>query len=317
MELAIEPGAGPRAVLDLLAAARRSVWMEMYLLTDERAIDALAGRAQAGCDVRVLLEPTPYRDETANVDAYRALAAAGVSVRWSSQEFTYTHAKAFTIDHERLVVMTLNLSGSGLSGNREYLAVDDDPTDVAAADTLFQADASAAGATPTTPAPAQGASLGPTERAQDRSLPTRLVTSPGGSRAALGTLVAEAARTLHVETEEVTDGSIVGALVAARARGVTVTFVWPGPADAGGRLAKLSAAGAIIRATSTPSIHGKAMVADGVRAYVGSANLSPTSLDSNREIGLLLDGGGDLSAAARLASTIADDAARGVPPAAL
>jgi phosphatidylserine/phosphatidylglycerophosphate/cardiolipin synthase-like enzyme len=57
--LVVEPDAGPQAVLDLVSSARASLWMEMYLLTDDGAIAALAGRAAAGCDVRVILEPAP------------------------------------------------------------------------------------------------------------------------------------------------------------------------------------------------------------------------------------------------------------------
>ncbi len=38
----------------------------MYLLTDARAVAALADRARAGCDVRVILEPAPYLNEGAN-----------------------------------------------------------------------------------------------------------------------------------------------------------------------------------------------------------------------------------------------------------
>ena len=49
----------------------------MYLLTDARAIAALADRARAGCDVRVILEPAPYLNEDANQPAFAALAAAG------------------------------------------------------------------------------------------------------------------------------------------------------------------------------------------------------------------------------------------------
>jgi phosphatidylserine/phosphatidylglycerophosphate/cardiolipin synthase-like enzyme len=35
-------------------------------------------------------------------------------------------------------------------------------------------------------------------------------------------------------------------------------------------------------------MHAKMMVADGTRAYVGSENFSSQSLDSNRELGLLM-----------------------------
>ena len=295
IDLLVEPDAGPEAVLDLIASARASLWMEMYLLTDGRATDALAARARAGCDVRVALDPAPYGDETGNQGAFEALGAAGVAVRWSSPRFTYTHAKAFTIDHARLVVMTLNLTGAGLAGNREYVAVDDDPADVGAAEALFQADA--------TGAVARGRA--------------RVVTSPDGSRAALADLIAGATRTLDVETEELTDQAMVRSLLEARARGVAVTLVWPGPADSGAPFTTLAAAGVTVRATTAPAIHAKAVVADQVRAYVGSVNLSPTSLDENREIGLMLDGPQDRAVAARLASTVDDDAGRGVSPAAL
>ena len=82
-------------------------------------------------DVRVLLEPAPYQAETANQTAFARLAAAGADVRWSTSRFTYTHAKTLIVDHATLAVLTLNLTASGLGGNREYAAIDTDPVDVA------------------------------------------------------------------------------------------------------------------------------------------------------------------------------------------
>ncbi|HEY5089603.1 MAG TPA: phospholipase D-like domain-containing protein [Polyangia bacterium] len=289
--LVVEPDAGPQAVLDLITSARASLWMEMYLLTDDRAIAAIAGRAAAGCDVRVILEPAPYQDAGANQTAFDRLAAAGVDVRWSTARFTYTHAKTFTIDHVRLAVLTLNLTTAGLTGNREYAALDDDPTDVAAAETIFAADA--LGATTALPA-------------------GRLVTSPESTRPALRALIDDARTSLALETEELTDTAIVGALLDARARGVAVTLAWPGPASgAGSPFLELAATGAVVRAVTAPPIHGKVLVADGRTLYVGSANLTPTSLDDNREMGLWLD---QPATAALIATTVADDAAGGAAP---
>jgi len=290
VQLLIEPDAGRAAVLDLLASARTSLWMEMYLLTDDDAIAALAGRAAAGCDVRVILEPAPYQQAGANQAAYDRLAAAGVDVRWSLPRFTYTHAKAFTVDHARLVVLTLNLTGSGLGGNREYVAVDDDAADVGAAEAIFAADALGAGTAPA----------------------GRLVTSPESSRPTLLALVAGARTSLALETEELTDGEVVSALLDARARGVAVTLAWPGPAQgAGAPFTALLAAGALVRAVSVPSIHGKVVVADGHALYLGSANLSPTSLDADRELGLLL---AQPEAAAEVGAVVAAGATAGAPP---
>jgi phosphatidylserine/phosphatidylglycerophosphate/cardiolipin synthase-like enzyme len=223
--------------------------MEMYLLTDEDAIAAIEERARAGVDVRVILETAPYLDEGANLASYERLGAAGVRVRWASDRFRYTHAKAMIVDGARLVVMTLNLTASGLGGgNREYAVVDDDPEDVAAATRVFAAD----------------------EVGEIAVGGARLVTSPDGSRGVFSALVAGAATTLELESEELNDPDVRDALTAARARDVAVTVVLPGTGGA-------------------PVVHAKAMVADRRTCYVGSANFSPTSLDRNREMGLLID----------------------------
>jgi cardiolipin synthase A/B len=289
--LLTEPEAGAKTIVDLISSARASLWMEMYLLTDDRAISAIAARAAAGCDVRVIVEPAPYQDAGANQAAFDQLAAAGVDVRWSTSRFTYTHAKTFTIDHARLVVLTLNLTAAGLGGNREYAAIDDDPTDVAAAETIFAADE--VGAPTAVP-------------------PGRLVTSPESTRPSLLALIVGARASLDLETEELTDAAIIGALLDACARGVAVTLAWPGPASgAGAPFLTLASAGAVVRAATAPPIHGKVVVADDRTLYVGSANLTPTSLDDNREMGLWLE---QPATAAQVAAIVAGDAAGGAAP---
>ena len=279
-------------MLDLVQAAHASLWMEMYLLTDDGAIAALADRAAAGVDVRVILEPSPYGDADGNQAAYARLSAAGVDVRWATARFTYTHAKSFTIDHARLVVLTLNLTRDGLSGNREYGAIDDDPTDVAASEAIFAADQAGA--------PAVIAS------------PGRVVSSPESTRPALLGLIQGAQAALALETEELADPQIVAALLGARARGVAVTVVWPGPAaGAGAPFTTLAASGAIVRAATAPPIHGKVLVADARTLYVGSANLTATSLDDNRELGVRL---AQADTAGAIGAMVAADAAGGQAP---
>ncbi len=279
-------------MLRLIAGARQSVWVEMYLLTDGDAVSALAARAAAGCDVRVLLEPAPYQAETANQGAYARLAAAGADVRWSTARFTYTHAKMLIADHATLAVLTLNLTSAGLGGNREYVAIDTDAADVAAAETLFMSD-----------------EIGDSAAGEPRG---RLVTSPESSRQEILALFAGAREALAIETEELADREAVEALLAARARGVAITLAWPGPAArAPATFRSLAAAGAAVRAVDRPPIHGKVVVADGRRVYLGSANLTATSLDANREVGLAVE---DPVLAGAIVATVAADAAGGIPP---
>ena len=93
---------------------------------------------------------------------------------------------------------------------------------------------------------------------------------------------------------------------------MAVTLAWPGPAGgAGAPFTTLAAAGATVRAVGAPAIHGKVVVADDRALYVGSVNLTPTSLDDNRELGLLLDAP---PTAVEVAGIVAADAAGGAAP---
>jgi phosphatidylserine/phosphatidylglycerophosphate/cardiolipin synthase-like enzyme len=293
VQVLVEPEAGADAVRALLTNARRALWMEMYLLTDTATIQALVARRLAGVDVRVILEPHPYQADGANDEAFAELAAGGVDVAWSSPRFALTHAKFAVVDHARLVVLTLNLTRAGLSGNREYAIVDDDARDVAAADAMITADL--------TGVPAPGGA------------PGRVLAAPTTTRPALAAAITRARRTISIETEEVSDVAIVAALVDARARGCAVSIALPGagasPAtnDAARRLA---AAAVVVRFVDVPAVHAKAVVADDW-LYVGSANLTSASLDTNREVGLGLT---DAAALRLVASTIAGDLARGRAP---
>jgi cardiolipin synthase A/B len=70
------------------------------------------------------------------------------------------------------------------------------------------------------------------------------------------------------------------------------------------RLAELSQAHVAVRFSGHLYMHAKLMLVDGVRAFVGSINFSTTSLDTNRELGVLL---AEPVAPNLLASTFAED----------
>jgi phosphatidylserine/phosphatidylglycerophosphate/cardiolipin synthase-like enzyme len=293
VQLLVGPEAGGQAVLSLFAGARRSLWLEIYLLTDDQVIETLVARRKAGVDVRVVLEPHPYQADGANDDAFARLAAAGALVAWASPRFALTHAKVAIVDHARLAVLTLNLTRSGLGLNREYVVVDEDPRDVAAAEALFSSDVT-------------GVDAGVIASG-------RVVASPASTRGALAAAVGRAARAVTVEMEELSDPGLVDALVAARRRGCAVSVALPGS----GRSAATSAAarrlaegGVAVRLVDAPTIHAKAVVADDW-LYVGSANLTTASLDFNREVGLALT---DPVALRQVSLTIAADLARGRAP---
>jgi cardiolipin synthase len=297
VQLLVSPHAGAdgggRACLAAVAEAQGRVWVEMYLLTDDAAVEALVAARARGVDVRVLLEPSPYGAETANEAAFAALAQAGVDVRWLQMATGLVHAKLLLID-QRVWISTANLTGAGLDRNREYLVLDPDAGDVERAAALWQRDAIGAPAPTGEPA-------------------TRLIISPIDARSRLTALVDGARTSIALEVEELSDSEVVARLIAARARGIAVSVVVPTGTDRAGATsaaaARLAGSGVEVRASGGPPLHAKAMTVDGAVAYVGSVNLTRASLDDNREVGVLVTDG---LVAARIRDVIVQDGLAGV-----
>lgn len=291
VQIFVEPSAGETPVTQLIRGAQKSVWVEVYLLTDRTVTYALEDAAQRGVDVRVLLEPNPYGSgATTPAQTLSQLQAAGVHAQASNPAFHYTHEKAIIIDSATLLVMTANLTKSGLGGssyaqNREYGVVDTTAEDVREAAAIFQADWQRV--TPTLSDP-------------------HLVVSPVNARARLTAFIAAAHTSLIIQDEEMYDPQIEAALVAAAQRGVNVQIELPPPtgSSSGGDVARLTQGGVHVRYVATVYIHAKMMVADGALAFVGSENFSANSLDDNRELGLLI---ADSGAIAMLTTTFQHD----------
>ena len=291
--LLVLPDDGGQTIVTALAGARRRAWVEMYLLTDGDALDALVAARRAGADVRVLLEPDPYGSSPDNQSAYLALQQAGIDVRWFAVPDGLVHIKLLLLD-DAAWVLTPNLTHAGLTGNREYAVVDRAAADVARAETIFQDDAA-------------GRPL------EDDGGATRVVVSPLDARPRLTAAIDAARMSLRLEIEELSDPDLVARLSAGQARGVTISVLVPDTdrsASTDAAAAALRSAGVPVRALPSPTLHAKAMVVDDRVAYVGSINFTSASLDDNRELGLLLT---DAPLVSRVGATLDSDWAHGVP----
>lgn len=299
VSLLVEPnGRDGAELIDAMRAAASAIDVEIYQLDDDRAIAALADRARAGVAVTVVLDGSPS-GRAWNARAATRLAEAGAVVAWSNPAFRYTHAKLVVIDDAVAWIMTMNLDYSSPADNREYLAIDREPADVAEALAVIRADLAA------TAMPVDGT----------------LVVANANARSRLAALIDGATASIDVEVEELGDAAIVRALADAAARGVRVRV-----ALAAGTLAKwdrdlladiTAAGGTVVQVGSDldhrgrsapPYLHAKLIVIDGARAFVGSENLSTTSLDHNREVGVVI---ADPATLAVLAQTFEDDVATG------
>lgn len=289
VQIIVEPSDNGAAIEAAISGATKSIHMTMYLLSSTNVVKALIARHKAGVDVKVILNQNFPQAGTDNSYVYGQLQSAGVPVVYASLLFTYTHEKCVIIDGTTAWIMTMNLTQSSPSSNREFLAIDTDPADVAEAETIFQSDYAH-----TKPA-----------------VSGKLLVAPVNAHALMLGLISTAKKSLDVEDESLSDWQVTDALVAAKKAGVAVRVVLSDQTPTAAQstsIGKFKAAGIPVVSVSNPYIHAKAVVADGTLAYVGSENLTQNSLDSNRELGLVV---GAASEVAKVASTVAADFSAG------
>src|SRR5437660_5643990 len=105
VQVIVEPDAGEHPITDAITSAKKSVWLEIYLLTDRNVIRALEEDANRGIDVRVMLEPHPVGGGSSPARTIDQLKAAGVKAQETSPSFSLTHEKAMIIDGNTAFIM--------------------------------------------------------------------------------------------------------------------------------------------------------------------------------------------------------------------
>ena len=287
--LIVEPGAGFSPVYRLINGARHSIDVTMYEFSDTTAEHDLAAASGRGLRVRVILD---QRERSVNSGAYSYLGSHRVTVTWSSPDYRYTHQKTVIIDGAKAVIMTANLTSRYYATSRDFLVIDTERADVSAITAVFDADFGG--------------------RAVRPGGGSDLVWSPTDAQDRLLGLINGARHSLRIYSEEMGDRTVENALVKAAERGVGVQVCGENESGEYDRAyAKLARAGIRISYYSSSAgfyIHGKVVEADYGTAraeiFIGSENFSSTSLNQNRELGLIISSHPVMSA---VASTFAAD----------
>jgi cardiolipin synthase A/B len=253
-------------VLELVATATTSLDVTIYQLYSRNVISALTAAAKRGVRVRVIQDWKEASESTMST-----LREAGVLVKTSSRTFRFMHQKTMIADGKVAFVFSGNFDRRSFGSGRNFGVVLDDEDDLADFLELFEADWDA--------------------RSPSLSC-TRLVVSPVNARARILELVANATRSLDVEAMYVTDDAVIEAIENAKSRGVEVRVLLNDPShemgDSSAAVSLLTQAGIPVRRSGTLFVHAKLLVVDGAHAFVGSENFSGSSLDSNREAGLIV-----------------------------
>jgi len=267
--LSVLPDEGETPFVQLLSSATTQIKVFGYEMGYGGVLDTLTAKAKAGLDVRVILDGNTQR---AVNDKYRAtLEAAGAKFVWSDPKFSYMHAKTLIVDGNVAIVSTSNYALSYIQKERNYVARLTDPQDVKDLGALFDADFA--------------------QQSPDLSC-TRLLVSPVNSQDRLVALVKSATKTIVIESMQFADNAVHDAVLERHAAGIDVRVLLAAPSwitanTADG--ADLVANGVPARWMGAPNVHVKSILVDGTVAYIGSENLSYTSLTKNREIGIFLE----------------------------
>jgi len=266
VSIAATPEAGEQPYIDALIGAQNKIRVEIYEMGYGGILDQLTAKAQAGVTVQIIFDTS---EKMVNQKYFDALSAAGAQCAWSSPEFTYQHAKFFVVDDQVAVLSTGNFSKNySILLERNFVATDRDPADITDLQNLFDADWNGA-------PPAMNC--------------TRMVISPINARSRVLDLIDSATTTLTIESMQFADTQVRQHVAARVQAGVQVRAML---ADAGWITANAEAATYLknlgVEVKYIPHLHTKVLVADGTRAYMGSENFSFTSLDKNREVGVVV-----------------------------
>ena len=206
------PQAGFSGFYTQINAARRSIDMEMYELSDPLAERDLAKAARRGVTVRVLLD-RDYSGSYVNGSAYQYLRSHGVQVRWAPAHYIF-HIKATTFDDRSSDVSTANLTSRYYATTRDAEVIDTDPTQVGAIEATFANDWRAA--------------PNGTPRSQTVQAPGLLWspnTAAGSAETAMVAEIDAARHSVGFESEELSDVPVYQALAADARRGVLCRIV--------------------------------------------------------------------------------------------
>jgi cardiolipin synthase A/B len=288
-----EPGAGFSPVYRLISQAKHSIDLTMFELKDTTAEHDLGAAAKRGVSVRVILDE---REKSSNTDAANYLTSHGAKVVWSSTMYQYTHQKTLVTDQDKAMIMSANLTSQYYATTRDFLVQDNQKADITAIVKVFDADFAHQSVTP--------------------SDGHDLVWSPTDATDRLLALINGAKKNLRVYFEELSSSRIVTALVNAAKRGVGLQLVGEDQDHSYDKeFTELAAAGAHIsyfHSSTGYYIHAKMVEADygtkNAAMFIGSENMTTSSLTRNRELGLIIS---NHAALAAMVKTFAGDYGNG------
>ena len=259
MELIVQPADGPKALLDALAGAQKTIDIIIFRMDLKPVEKALEAAATRGVAVRALIARESSLGDKRLRQLEMRMLEKGVIVARTGDAFVRYHGKMLIIDREELHVYGFNFTALDFK-SRSFGIVTKERKLVTEAIRLFEAD---------------------TLRQDFEPLDAEdsFVVSPETAREQLSTFIKRAKKQLLIYDPKVADVQMFRLIGQRIKAGVDVRII-----------GKVGKRGGGIRVEKQPGmrLHVRAMIRDGDTAFVGSQSLRTLELDGRREVGLIV-----------------------------
>lgn len=256
MNLIVQPEAGLVPVVRAIQRAKRTIDIAIFRIDRDEIEKALAAAVQRGVKVRALVAHTAKNGEEHLRQLEQRLLEAGTMVTRTGDNFIRYHGK-FMVADDTLHVFGFNFTGVDTLKSRSFGVSTKDVSAVREARALFEADSTRQPFVPKR---------------------TSLVVSPENARETLLAFIKGTKKQLLIYDLNLQDPVFMRTLTQLAAAGVDVRVI--------GKCK--SAKGINTRPLKSMRLHVRAMVRDGVRAFVGSQSMRRLELDKRREVGVLI-----------------------------
>ena len=258
VKLLVQPDDGIKPLLDALSNARKSIRILIFRFDRPEIEKALVAAVQRGVNVQALIAYTNQGEEKNLRRLEMRLLAQGVTVMRTADDLVRYHGKMIIIDEKALYILAFNYTHLDIDLSRSFGLVSTKPAAVKEAIRLFDADA---------------------HRQPYKEVHSDLVVSPVNSRECLTAFIQGAKKQILLYEMKISDRDFIRLLNQKIAEGVEVRV-----------LARASAkAGPIPVRRLASRLHLRAILRDGVEAFVGSQSLRKLEMEARREIGLIID----------------------------
>jgi cardiolipin synthase A/B len=272
--LIVMPDDTAKPILDAINSATKSLRVKMFLFSDPSLLKAVIDARKRGLKVRVMLNPARRDGESENHESRKQLEAGGVEVIDSNPEYDVTHEKSMVVDDETAFIKSLNWETKNLTETRDYAVVTSHAHEVAEVIECFEADW-----------------VRKSFKGDEHS---HLIWCCGNGRDRIAQFIDDAKESIFLQNERYQDTVIVERLVRAARRGVKIHLMARPPhklkkgklVEAVGGMRIMQDVGVKVHKLRHLKLHAKMLLADELRAIVGSINLAPGSFDSRRELAI-------------------------------